>query len=683
MSRIAKDLAKAAPWHVHPRPALNSGPSASPGWQAFGSSSPSSTPITNHSPSGGSSPTSYSTSTSTSTAPSTQPFQDVNVTAALAASAGASACNSPSIAIIGAGIASLRLATLLLRSLPPTATLTIFEARSRIGGRLAQTLVGDHLVDLGANWIHGVAGNPIAKLAERTGTSTLEPEESCDIFDERGRRMSVVRAAETAGLVWEGVVDAFRFSDEHGDAVPAERSLYEWFEERFTKLSHGWEGSEADREIKLRDVLNETHMWGPFVGDPIERQSLKFFWMEECIDGGNVFVADTYRKILREVAKPALDAGIVRFDSEATGIEVLEADQGVKVTLRNGEQSAFDEVVCTAPLGWLKRNKSTAFTPRLPKRIDAAIDNISYGRLEKLYISFPEAFWLEEASPSTITSPPNAVSGSSADKSRDPPTTRPLALFTHFHHPSPSSSYHPSIPPTESPPTWNQNLVSLAHLPGSAAQPTLLFYVYGACATTLVKSVRGLEVQGAEYNRLLWNFARPWLAKLPGYREGGDRCRPVERGMLVTQWQNDEFAGNGSYANFQVGLQAGDEDVEAMRDCVGLTKESELKKGGEPEQEVGQKGPRKGGLWLAGEHTAPVVALGTTTGAWWSGEGVARRICKKWGVQVVEDEDVGVEQEEVREKVEGERLSGGGPGGLVKGTADDNVERDDLRGRTS
>jgi hypothetical protein len=45
-----------------------------------------------------------------------------------------------------------------------------------------------------------------------------------------------------------------------------------------------------------------------------------------------------------------------------------------------------------------------------------------------------------------------------------------------------------------------------------------------------------------------------------------------------------------------------------------------------------------GGLWLAGEHVAPFVALGTTTGAYWSGEGVARRVCGKWGVNIVEDE---------------------------------------------
>jgi len=32
------------------------------------------------------------------------------------------------------------------------------------------------------------------------------------------------------------------------------------------------------------------------------------------------------------------------------------------------------------------------------------------------------------------------------------------------------------------------------------------------------------------------------------------------------------------------------------------------------------------GIWLAGEHTAPFMALGTVTGAYLSGEDVAKRI---------------------------------------------------------
>jgi hypothetical protein len=67
----------------------------------------------------------------------------------------------------------------------------------------------------------------------------------------------------------------------------------------------------------------------------------------------------------------------------------------------------------------------------------------------------------------------------------------------------------------------------------------------------------------------------------------------------------DEFAGNGSYTTFRTGLLEGDRDIEAMRE-------------GLPGRHI----------WFAGEHTAPFVALGTSTGAYWSGEAVGLRIAE-------------------------------------------------------
>ena len=46
------------------------------------------------------------------------------------------------------------------------------------------------------------------------------------------------------------------------------------------------------------------------------------------------------------------------------------------------------------------------------------------------------------------------------------------------------------------------------------------------------------------------------------------------------------------------------------------------------------------GLWFAGEHTAPFVGLGTVTGAWWSGEKVAKRILEVYGLGGGEEGDV-------------------------------------------
>lgn len=45
-----------------------------------------------------------------------------------------------------------------------------------------------------------------------------------------------------------------------------------------------------------------------------------------------------------------------------------------------------------------------------------------------------------------------------------------------------------------------------------------------------------------------------------------------------------------------------------------------------------RKGMRERGIWVAGDHTAPFVALGTLTGAYWSGELVGMRILKEYGM---------------------------------------------------
>ncbi|KJZ72059.1 hypothetical protein HIM_08514 [Hirsutella minnesotensis 3608] len=233
----------------------------------------------------------------------------------------------------------------------------------------------------------------------------------------------------------------------------------------------------------------------------------------------------------------------------------------------------FDEVVVTCPLGWLKRNVDK-FTPSLPPRLTQAIDSIGYGCLEKVYISFPKAF--------------------SLSKEGD---DRKIQGFVQWLSPGYASSTNPN--------KWTQEAVELASLAPGDAHPTLLFYTFGAQSKHLTASVAELKDQ-AERDRFLFDFFKPYYSRLPHYSESAEDCKPI--GCLATDWLLDELAGYGSYSNFQVGLEEGDVDVETMRHGV-------------PDR----------GLWFAGEHTAPFVALGTATGAYWSGESVARRIAEAYG----------------------------------------------------
>ncbi|KAF2462186.1 hypothetical protein BDY21DRAFT_8963 [Lineolata rhizophorae] len=522
----------------------------------------------------------------------------------------------PHVCVIGAGTAGLRCADVLLQH---GVKVTILEGRNRVGGRLCQSLINGRLVDLGPNWIHGTDGNPIMELAEATGTVLHSWGERQAMFDPSGKNISDEESALLSGLVWSIIADAFQYSNDDGSSISENKSLLDFFREQLNEKFSA-DGSRADDSERLREcVLNVAEMWNMFVGSHISLQSLKFFWLEECIEGENPFVAETYHKILNRIAEPALAKAKVKFDNKVTKIRSIHPEDPkkmmVEVTTSSGEVSEFDEVVCTTPLGWLKQNTS-AFEPALPSRLVEAIQSIGYGNLDKTYITFPTAFWdvppesggdgatlnsakqQHQSAPNTIATTAPLHQNSDA-QSQDSPH---FPGFIHWMSPNYAEDTNPKH--------WNQEGINLAALPDPLSQPTLLYYTYGEISKHIASLVRDSEK--ADPTPTLTSFFKPYFSLLPNYNADSPMCTPIS--TLFTNWCSDDLAGNGSYCNFRVGSVAADKDIETMRE-------------GMPDR----------GIWLAGEHTSPFIALGTVTGAYWSGENVARRVLSAWGISAGKD----------------------------------------------
>ncbi|KAJ5748813.1 uncharacterized protein N7511_010509 [Penicillium nucicola] len=497
----------------------------------------------------------------------------------------------PHVGIIGAGLSGLRCADILIQN---GAHVTILEARDRIGGRVHQSSVGSHVVDLGPNWIHGAGENPIMDIAKATGAIMYDPEGGIVKFSREGGLIDDAVTSRVENFVWTTISEAFQYSNQHGDSIPAEKSLLDFFNEKV--------GKSGLPETEKALVLDACKLWGAYVGEPTERQSLRFFRLEECVDGSNFVVASTYKRILEHVSKNATAKADIHLNEPVVNINAPQRDDEpstphqVTVKTATGKTYTFDEVVVTCPLGWLKQN-ITAFNPALPPRLLEAINNISYGRLEKVYVTFPQAWWhIDPTAPQT--------------KSQLQKNT----VVAQFLEPT----YTPHPPSTE----WNQECLSLASLPAGTSHPTLLFYTYGEGGAAIINRISHLDPQSPEYKDILMKTLEPFYSRLPGYDATSGDCLPSA--MLATQWQKDEYAGHGSYCNFQVGVAAADRDIEVLRDGGGSG--------------------RLRGLWFAGEHTAPFVALGTTTGAYWSGERVAKRVCELRGLEGV-GVDIGVGDE--------------------------------------
>ncbi|CEJ56267.1 hypothetical protein PMG11_02480 [Penicillium brasilianum] len=487
----------------------------------------------------------------------------------------------PHVGIIGAGLSGLRCADILLQN---GARVTILEARDRIGGRVHQEEVGGHLVDLGPNWIHGTGTNPILSIANATRTVTHDPEGRNIAVSRDGHLLGDDAVTKASEFMWATIEQAFEYSSQHGNIIPPERSLFDFFQEKLEQSDF----SEEERQL----CLDSCKLWGAYVGDPIERQSLKFFCLEECIDGDNYFVASTYKRILEYISRVALSQADIRFKQAVVSIDSLLRDNGrsrhqITVATATGERFAFDQVVVTCPMGWLKRN-THAFSPALPNRLLEAVQSISYGRLEKVYITFPRAFWHTDSNPNT-----DDQHGSTSAKN---------PVFAQFLEPCYAD--HPDGL------EWNQECLSLSVLPSPCNQPTLLFYTYGPCSTHIVEQIASLDPKSTEYRQILVDFFEPFYSRLPGYDASLPDCIPTA--ILATRWQKDPYAGNGSYCNFQIGLAQADKDIEVLRSGAGVGTER--------------------GLWFAGEHTAPFEALGTTTGAYLSGERAAVQVCGSLGL---------------------------------------------------
>ena len=163
-------------------------------------------------------------------------------------------------------------------------------------------------------------------------------------------------------------------------------------------------------------MVQIVEMWGAFMGDDCENQGLKNLWMDAGWEGGivdpktfslmrqdwltfgidNLFMAFTFRDIVALLSLSLSDNIVLRLGCEVNRIK-KSGVCAVTVEAVDNFRGIFDDVVVTAPLGWLKRNENI-FSPRLAPKISTAICSLGYWNLDKVFIKLPEAFWNNQAS---------------------------------------------------------------------------------------------------------------------------------------------------------------------------------------------------------------------------------------------------------------------------------------------
>jgi polyamine oxidase len=269
------------------------------------------------------------------------------------------------VIVVGAGLAGLAAAQAL--SAEGLRTLTL-EARDRIGGRVLTDRSRATPIDIGASWVHGPDGNPIARLLQEAGATLRRTDFDRIALYRDGRKIGDRKSLE----------DFHRFLARRKEEIDADEPLQQTLDLYLRRKR-----VEADREFLLRHLVStdiETEL-----GAELSDLSLHWFEEDEEFKGGDFFVASGYDAILEPLAR-GLD---IRLRTPVHAV----ADTGDSVLVSTDAEAVHaDAAIVTVSLGVLKSG-AIRFTPGLAKAKRRAMKALGMGNLHKTFLEFGHAFW--------------------------------------------------------------------------------------------------------------------------------------------------------------------------------------------------------------------------------------------------------------------------------------------------
>ena len=234
------------------------------------------------------------------------------------------------MAVIGAGAAGIAAARRLLAA---GLTVTVVEARDRVGGRAVTVAIKGHPVDLGAHWLHAGPVNPLVALGRSRGENLRRAPVDGHLFV-RGR---AGRRTERAALD-----RAF---------AAADRAM--------ALAARAAEDRPVSKALPPMGPLGRrvAAIYGLVSGRPLDEVSLHDFASMDYAD--NLFVAGGLGAYLARLAH-----GLpVRLGAEATAVDWSGAGVGIGTTAGTVRARA---AIVTAPIAVLQGG-GIRFTPALPR----------------------------------------------------------------------------------------------------------------------------------------------------------------------------------------------------------------------------------------------------------------------------------------------------------------------------
>jgi monoamine oxidase len=284
-----------------------------------------------------------------------------------------SAERNADVLVIGAGIAGLRAAEVLVAN---GRRVIVLEARDRLGGRIYTDRSWGVPVELGASWIHGVENNPIAALAAAKGIATQATDYESVMYGADGKRLGDDALDDIEDQVADLVESGREGSPDSDEPLRA-------------ALDRAIDAADLDPSELLDVEMGITgSIEHEYATDAVNLSATNF---DDGADeaGGDALLPGGYDQVVAAVAN-GLD---VRLGHVVSSVDT-SGDRAIVVT----SQGTFEAgaVVVTVPLGVLKAG-SIQFSPALSEPKSRAIATLGMGALSKSCLRFESQFWPDDA----------------------------------------------------------------------------------------------------------------------------------------------------------------------------------------------------------------------------------------------------------------------------------------------
>ena len=294
------------------------------------------------------------------------------------------------VIVIGAGMSGISAARELNKK--GVKNITILESRDRIGGRINtinNTNTLNTPIDLGASWIHGYhPNNPLVSLAKKFKSKLSETDirSSYSIYNENYRPVS----KQTLEKAYQHF-DRFKQSLKKSPYSNVQQAL-----SAFCKQHH----LNQQQQINLRFlsfISIETEYANALSRLPTH------YDVGESFSGKDRLMLNGYNELINHLASPLKKA--IKFNQVVNEIDFRNPNK-IIVSTRNGNTYTAPAVICTTPIGVLKKHQ-IKFIPELPQQTQEAIDHLNMFSFDKVVLTFPSIFWNRDEHKQFIGMTPN------------------------------------------------------------------------------------------------------------------------------------------------------------------------------------------------------------------------------------------------------------------------------------